>query len=175
MPWSPFPSASRMLLRPVQCPLNPNVRHRNHRSLHGPHVLSLFLCPHRCLLRQLRQTDQVRWLLWEVPAPADALPVLPGVLLTLQLCLPELDFPERVRLRGWSQRRCTQDAESPPGITGGKAGLKSNNGTAKREPLFWRAHEKLSSSLCKGQSILASLGLLGAVLLRRANLVAYCL
>lgn len=49
--------------------------------------------------------------------------------------------------------------------------MKSNHGTAKHEPLARRAHKKLSSSPCRGQSTLASLGLLAVALLRRTNSV----
>lgn len=116
----------------VQCQWNPHWRHMLQaqkpcgicRSLGTRSHAFLFPLPHRCVLWQLRQTDQVRWLLWEVSAPADALPVLPRVLLSLQLCLPELHFPERVWLWGWGQRRRAQDAESPSGITGSQRGRR---------------------------------------------------
>lgn len=147
----------------------------------GSHVF-LFSLPHRCILWQLRQTDQVCWLLWEVSAPTDALPVLPRVLLSLQLCLPELHFPEWVWLWGWGQRRCAQDAESPSGITGSQRGRWKGKWIWKAMMEWWSMSHwpeglvRNCTQVHAGTEHLSKPGLAWcSVLLRRSNWVVCCL
>lgn len=76
-----------------------------------------FVCPvtlesfSRRLLRFMCAPDQIRGLLWKVPAAPHALPVLPGVHLSLQL-----QPAERRRVRGREQRARLPPAEGASGI-----------------------------------------------------------